>query len=65
MSESKHFCFRAAKITQEWDKTRPNQEKNAKKVNFSCKIAEFRRFRTNNRCCFSYFGTTVGRKVVR
>ena len=27
MSESKHFCFRAAKITQEWDKTRPNQEK--------------------------------------
>ena len=35
MSESKHFCFRAAKITQEWDKTRPNQEKNVKKLYFA------------------------------
>ena len=59
------FLKSAAKLKQEGDKTRPNQEKNAKKVYFFCKIAEFRRFRTNNRCCFSYSGTTVGRKVVR
>ena len=35
MSVSKHFCVRAAKITQEWDKTRPNQEKNVKKLYFA------------------------------
>ena len=35
MSESKHFCFRAAKLTLEGDKTRPNQEKNAKKFHFA------------------------------
>ena len=35
MSESKHFRFRAAKIIQEWDKTRPNQEKNVKKLYFA------------------------------
>ena len=35
MSESKLFCFRAAKTTQEWDKTRPNQEKNIKKIYFA------------------------------
>ena len=41
MSESKHFCFRAAKITQEWDKTRPNQEKNVKKLYFACQNVGF------------------------
>ena len=35
MCESKQFRFRAAKITQEWDKTRPNQEKNVKKLYFA------------------------------
>ena len=35
MSESEQFRFRAAKIIQEWDKTRPNQEKNVKKLYFA------------------------------
>ena len=35
MSESEQFRFRAAKIIQEWDKTRPNQEKSAKKLYFA------------------------------
>ena len=44
MSESKHFCFRAAKITQEWDKTRPNQEKKCKKIIFCTSKCRFLHF---------------------
>jgi len=35
MSERLSFAFWAAKLTLEGDKTRPNQEKNAKKFHFA------------------------------
>ena len=44
MSESKQFRFRAAKIIQEWDKTRPNQEKKCKKIIFCTSKCRFLHF---------------------